>query len=155
MGESLIGGLELGAAYRITPELTLFGNASWLDGQEETREGAGDPVVETVVSRLAPLMAQFGGSLQPQGSPWSFEARWLHAVAADRLSPRDIADDSRIPPGGTPGYNVFDVTARYRFSSDFEMTLAVENLADEDYRIHGSGQNQPGRNVVVSARWSF
>ncbi len=155
VGESLIGGLELGTAYRFSPEWTVFGNAAWLDGQEESREGPAAPVVETVASRLMPFMAQLGCSLEPEGSPWSFEARWLHAGFADRLSPRDESDDSRIPPGGTPGYNVFDLSARYRFSSAFEMTFAVENLTDEDYRVHGSGQNQPGRNAVVSARWSF
>ncbi len=155
IGESLIGGFELGSAYRISPEWTVFGNAAWLDGQEESREGPTAPVVETVASRLMPFMAQLGCSLTPEGSPWSFEARWLHAGLADRLSPRDEGDDGRIPPGGTPGYNVFDLSARYRFSSAFEVTVAVENLTDEDYRVHGSGQNQPGRNAVVSARWSF
>ncbi len=155
VGESLIGGLELGTAYRLNPEWTVFGNTAWLDGQEEFREGPGAPVEESVVSRLMPFMAQLGCSLDPEGSPWSFEARWLHAAKADRLSPRDEADTSRIPPGGTPGYNVFDVSARYRFSSAFEMTFALENLTDENYRVHGSGQNQPGRNAVISARWSF
>lgn len=155
VGESLIGGFELGAAYRINSVWTVFGNASWLDGQEDALEGPDVPVIETVPSRLAPLMAQAGFTLQPQGSAWSFEGRWLHAISANRLSPRDLADTQRIPPGGTPGYNVFDITARYRFSSQFEMTFAVENLTDEDYRVHGSGQNQPGRNAVISARWSF
>ena len=32
---------------------------------------------------------------------------------------------------------------------------AIENLTDEDYRIHGSGQNEPGRNFVISADWRF
>jgi outer membrane receptor protein involved in Fe transport len=27
---------------------------------------------------------------------------------------------------------------------------AVENLTDEDYRIHGSGVNEPGRNFVLA-----
>ena len=29
-------------------------------------------------------------------------------------------------------------------------TIAVENLADEDYRIHGSGQNEAGRQLVAA-----
>ena len=35
------------------------------------------------------------------------------------------------------------------------LTLALENVTDEDYRIHGSGVNEPGRNLVVQAEWVF
>ncbi|WP_419190493.1 TonB-dependent receptor [Saltatorellus ferox] len=155
VGSSTIGGAEIGAAYRFAPEWTVFGNAAFLDGQEETRAGLGEPVIEAVPTRLMPFMSQLGFRFVPDGTPWIFEARWLHSNKADRLSPGDLRDDSRIPPGGTPGYEVFDLFASYRFSEAFRMTFSIENLLDEDYRVHGSGQNQPGRNAVVSARWSF
>jgi hemoglobin/transferrin/lactoferrin receptor protein len=32
---------------------------------------------------------------------------------------------------------------------------AVENLTDEDYRIHGSGLNEPGRNFIIGADLRF
>jgi len=35
------------------------------------------------------------------------------------------------------------------------LSLGVENIADEDYRIHGSGVNEPGRNIVVATEWTF
>ena len=38
---------------------------------------------------------------------------------------------------------------------DLDLTLALENVTDEDYRIHGSGVNEPGRNLVVQADWTF
>jgi hemoglobin/transferrin/lactoferrin receptor protein len=155
VGKSTIGGAELGFAYRFDPEWTVFGNTSFLDGQEETRAGLGDPVIESVPSRLMPFMAQLGFRFVPSETPWAFEARWVHANDADRLSPGDERDDTRIPPGGTPGYDVFDLFASYRFSDAFQMTFGIDNLLDEDYRVHGSGQNQPGRNAVISARWSF
>jgi hemoglobin/transferrin/lactoferrin receptor protein len=30
------------------------------------------------------------------------------------------------------------------------LSLALDNITDEDYRIHGSGVNEPGRNLVAS-----
>ena len=31
----------------------------------------------------------------------------------------------------------------------------AENIADIDYRVHGSGQNEPGTNVTLGADWTF
>ena len=32
---------------------------------------------------------------------------------------------------------------------------AGNNLTDEDYRIHGSGQNEPGFNCIMALDWRF
>jgi hemoglobin/transferrin/lactoferrin receptor protein len=36
-----------------------------------------------------------------------------------------------------------------------DVSCGVENLGDEDYRIHGSGQNEPGLSGIfgVRVRW--
>ena len=73
--------------------------------------------------------------------------------SAVELSTRDEGDTSRIPPGGTPGYVVFDLRGGYQVSESLSLHAALENILDEDYRIHGSGQNMPGRNVIFSVAW--
>lgn len=155
VGESLIGGIELGAAYRITEEWTAFGNVAWLDGREDIVTSVGEPVTESVPSRLMPLMGQLGVRYEPIGARWTAEARWIHAEDADRLSPRDEGDTGRIPPGGTPGYDVFDIAGTFQVVDGVDLQLALENITDENYRVHGSGQNRPGRNLVVGIRVSF
>ena len=35
------------------------------------------------------------------------------------------------------------------------LTAALENLTDEDYRIHGSGTNEPGFNAVLGVTVKF
>ena len=35
------------------------------------------------------------------------------------------------------------------------VALAVENLTDEEYRVHGSGQNEPGRNLIATIESRF
>jgi outer membrane receptor protein involved in Fe transport len=32
---------------------------------------------------------------------------------------------------------------------------SVENVFNTDYRIHGSGSNEPGRNLILSAEYLF
>ena len=73
----------------------------------------------------------------------------------DRLSPRDEADTQRIPPGGTPGYTVYTLRAGLEPRANLLVSLALENLTNKDYRLHGSGVNEPGTNVVLSLRWRF
>lgn len=155
VGETTIGGIEVGAAYRFGSDWTAFGNLTWLDGQEDYRDGPNDPVQQVPPSRLMPLTSQLGVRYAPQGEPFTLELRWIHAEDADRLSPRDESDTTRIPPGGTPGYDILDLLGTYRLRRDLNITIAVENITDEDYRVHGSGLNRPGRNLVVGLRWSF
>jgi hemoglobin/transferrin/lactoferrin receptor protein len=96
------------------------------------------------------------------GTRWTCEACHFHiegliraAQIADKLSTRDHADTSRIPPGGTPGFSVFDLRAAWQMDASTEITLAIENLLDEDYRIHGSGTNMPGRNFIIAVNKTF
>ena len=73
----------------------------------------------------------------------------------DRLTAADKTDTQRIPPGGTPGYAVTDVRCGWRVKECLSVVAAVENVLDKDYRIHGSGSNEPGRNFILSAEYRF
>ena len=68
----------------------------------------------------------------------------------DRLSPLDKLNTQRIPPGGTPGYTIYNLRGGLNISRNFRASLGIENLGNRDYRIHGSGNNEPGRNVIIA-----
>ena len=36
---------------------------------------------------------------------------------------------------------------------NLELTAAIENLLDDDYRYHGSGQNEPGLNAIIGVKY--
>lgn len=55
----------------------------------------------------------------------------------------------------TPGFVVFGVRGGARFGSHFDLTLIGENLGDTNYRIHGSGVDEPGINVMARLRARF
>jgi hemoglobin/transferrin/lactoferrin receptor protein len=43
----------------------------------------------------------------------------------------------------------------FRLTPALSVHVALENILDKDYRIHGSGVNEPGRNLVLSAAATF
>ena len=71
------------------------------------------------------------------------------------MNTRDRGDTQRIPPGGTPGYAVFNLKYGHQLTEALLLTLALENVTDEEYRIHGSGQNEPGINFIFGASMTF
>ena len=64
-------------------------------------------------------------------------------------------DTGRIPPGGTPGYTVFNIEVGFALDESKRLFASVENIADKNYRIHGSGLQEPGVNVIVGADFTF
>lgn len=84
---------------------------------------------------------------------WYAKAEWLNAKKQDRLAQGD-KDDNRIPSGGTPGWNVFNLYGGYYLKSIL-LNAGVQNIFNEDYRYHGSGINGVGRSAWVAVQLSF
>ncbi len=78
---------------------------------------------------------------------------WQFAATQDRLSSGDI-DDSRIPEGGTPGWNVFNLRLSYQLNG-LTMNAGLLNLFNEAYRTHGSGVECTGRSLYISLKFMF
>ncbi len=128
---------------------------SWMDGEVDQLEEPAAVVVRRPVTRLMPLQAVLDTRYQPMPGGWWLEG-WVWAVGQqDQLSLRDETDTSRIPPGGSPGYTVFGLSAGVPLEEDVRLGLSLENLGDKDYRVHGSGINGPGRNLIVTLELRF
>jgi len=154
VGDGWLWGFELEAAWRFNPCWTAFGNLSWMDGEVDQYDAA-QVKVRDDFDRLMPLTTLTGLRFEPQqGRVWA-QAEWVHADRASRLSLQNETDTQRIPPGGTPGYDVFNVRAGYRLFEGTDLLFAIENLTDENYRIHGSGVNEPGINLVFGVDFRF
>jgi hemoglobin/transferrin/lactoferrin receptor protein len=156
LGNGYIAGVELGGAYNIDDSWSLFANATWQDGRQDTVDpNVADQVVEDNVSRLMPLSGQLGLRYEPVHSDWWIEGVLVGADKANDLSIQDQGDTQRIPPGGTPGYVVAHLRSGWRLSENGTLGVVLENLTDEDYRVHGSGSNMPGLNLIVTLSWTF
>ena len=55
----------------------------------------------------------------------------------------------------TPGFAVFGARAGIKLGSHVDLTLIGENLGDRNYRLHGSGVDEPGINVIARLRARF
>jgi hemoglobin/transferrin/lactoferrin receptor protein len=154
VGDGYAWGLEFGGAWRFAPQWTLFGNAAWIEGKVDTFPTSAPVVVREYMDRLMPLTGQLGVLWEPRDNVW-VEALGIAAAEADRLSTRDAADTSRIPPGGTPAYAVLHLRAGWRPKEWLAVRVGIENILDTNYRIHGSGHNMPGRNFVFSVNFDF
>jgi hemoglobin/transferrin/lactoferrin receptor protein len=149
VGDGHVFGVEAAASRALGGGWTAFGTAAYLDGKADTYPTSVPVAEEEYLDRLMPTTVLAGLEWEEeQGGRW-FEVTGTWRDDADRLSTRDENDTSRIPPGGTPGHLVVDLRGGLVLGRGARLTVALENVTDEDYRIHGSGQNAPGRSLVL------
>jgi hemoglobin/transferrin/lactoferrin receptor protein len=142
-------GIEATTALHLFEQLTVRGTFAWLDGEVEEYPTSDPTPVTEPVSRLLPTTGLVGIRWDhPDGTLWA-EGTLLLADEQDDLSTRDALDTQRIPPGGTPGYQLLSFRGGWQFTEALGASLTLENVLDQDYRIHGSGQNEAGFNVVL------
>ena len=153
-GDGYVHGIEFESSWEFQPGWTLFGNVTWLDGKVDTFPTSAPETSREPLSRMMPLTGLLGLRWDPNERVW-LEIAGQFADRQDDLSSRDKSDTQRIPPGGTPSYAVVSLRGGWHVNDNLTLRMALENLTDEDYRIHGSGQNEVGFSGIVSAEVTF
>ncbi len=154
-GDGYIRGLELDARYMLLAGWSLRFSGALMEGEVDTYSTSIAAAGKEPISRLMPPSMQTGIRWDASNGKLWWELDCAAADKADRLSPDDKRDTQRIPPGGTPGYAVFHARAGGRLRAGLKVGVSVENIFDKDYRIHGSGVNEPGRNFLFTASCDF
>ena len=165
-GDGFIQGLEVEIGYDWSLSWRSEIRLSWMDGEVDQLlddnatgrvaiGGRNYTPVERAPDRLMPSQAEFLTHYAPEGLSWWAELSVLAVGKADDLSLKDETDKSRIPEEGTPSYAIVGLRGGRDFGERTTLSLAVENLGDADYRVHGSGVNGPGRNFIFSLSHSF
>ncbi len=146
--EGRVWGFELAGSVRVRDDVTVFADWAYVKGDVDAPV-AGGGTSEQPLGKVNPSTAHVGVRYEPK------EPRvWVEAVATivrhqHHLSPADATDTQRIPPGGTPGYAVYGLRGGWQPTEKITLTASIENITNKDYRIHGSGQNEPGTNFIV------
>lgn len=133
-----IQGIETAWEYDVTSSFSLSGSTTHTIGQNLTKN---EPV-----RRIPPMFGRFAAEYGR--NTWNIGLEWLAAAKQDRLAQGD-KDDNRIPDGGTPGWNVFNMYAGYTFKK-LSFDLSLVNMANMDYLYHGSGVNGTGRSLCLT-----
>ncbi|MFO0576390.1 MAG: TonB-dependent receptor [Polyangia bacterium] len=111
--------------------------------------------------RVPPLFGFGSLQLRRPRSLLSFAeigVRW--GLAQRRLSIQDVLDPTVCPPGqpscdGTPGFLVVTARGALRLSRRLHVTGTIENLANETYRLHGSGVASPGLGAYIAMEGNY
>jgi hemoglobin/transferrin/lactoferrin receptor protein len=138
-GLARIVGAELEAQVPLREGIDVYGNFGWTRGDDRI---AGQPL-----RRIPPPKGVVGSRWQVRRNLW-LDLHAMFAGIQDRLAPGDLTDP-RIPVGGTPGFATFDLSSGIELNGVGTISLALENLTDASYRLHGSGIDGPGFNLVL------
>jgi hemoglobin/transferrin/lactoferrin receptor protein len=133
-----IQGVETAWDLEFDKSWMLSGSLTYTYGQNITKN---EPV-----RRIPPLFGRLAAEYKLKG--WWINLEWQAAGKQDRLAAGD-KEDNRIPAGGTPGWNVFNVNTSYEIRF-IKVSLSLLNLLNQDYRFHGSGVNGYGRSAFLS-----
>ncbi len=148
VSSQIVGGVEFGSQYRLDPNLTLFGTATWTQGDTTLVGGSVVPA-----DRIPPFNGVFGVRWEPSENLY-FQPFLRYAGAQYRLAPNNLTDN-RINPNGTPGFFVLNFRAGLRLSENLWLRLAGENLTDNNYREHGSSLDGLGANVFANLDYRY
>jgi TonB-dependent heme/hemoglobin receptor len=145
VGEARIQGIETEGQILLLPVLTAYGNIAWIKGD--------DLINNEPLRRIPPIKGQLGVKWMLKRDIW-MEYYNLLAAKQDRLAPGDI-EDPRISDGGTPGFVTFNLRGGIDFNRWGNLTMALENITNKAYRLHSSGIDSPGRNLVIGYELYF
>ncbi len=133
-----IQGLETSWEVYAGSSVIIQGSLTYTYGQNITND---EPL-----RRIPPLFGRLAADYRHK--EYLFGLEWLAASKQSRLARGDI-DDNRIPEGGTPGWNIFNLNTGYSLKFA-DIDLSLRNLFNKDYRYHGSGINGIGRSVFLT-----
>ncbi len=139
IGEAHLYGMEGSFRYMFFKTCHLRGNVTWTYGENIT--------MDEPIGGIPPLFGLIGFQYNKIKYRVDFYMRF--ATKQDRLSTDDL-DDPRIPNGGTPPWQTYNIRIKYMVSRFASLQMALENILDYNYREHGSGINGAGRNFIIS-----
>ena len=147
--EGFIYGFESKAIWNLHPQWRFLAHASWQNGEQ--KQGG----ISDTIRRLNPLNGALDLRWNASSNHYWVSGRVEAAARQNALSKLAANDTQRIPVGGTPGYVVASLYAGWQISEVLQLNLALVNLTNTAYRIHGSGQNMPGRNTTLSLKFEW
>lgn len=149
-----VWGIQTAAELCLSDNLSLLIRYNWQLGIEELEDGSTAPLRHAAPS--------FGITrLSYRKQQWHAEAYLVFnsQVSHEGLAPEEqgkeylYASDERGLPYA-PAWYTLNLKTRYR-TGNFTLSAGIENITNLRYRPYSSGITAPGRNLIVSVRYSL
>ncbi|WP_321265322.1 TonB-dependent receptor domain-containing protein [Psychroserpens sp.] len=149
-----IYGFEAGIRFNISKHLKLTSQYNILGGTED------DNGIEVPVRHVAP---NFGNThLVWQNEKFQIDAfaEYNNELSFDQLAPSERAKDFiyALDDNGNPyapSWYTLNLRTQYQISDQATIVASLENMTDQRYRTYSSGIAAPGRNLILSLRYSL
>lgn len=151
-GEQRADGVELSASGRLTPQWTVFGGYTFLDGKVRRSNNASEVGQRLDNTPEHSLSLWTGYRFLPQ-----LEAAVGLQYVGERVSNIRSDRDQNIPIEAA-SYTLLDLMLRYRINQNLALRVNGYNLTDEDYVFQLTSAQSipgPGRSGVLSLEWKL
>ncbi len=146
-GSANIYGASLGFDLKITDEIDLYTNHSFIKGKDNENES---------LRHVPPIYGVAGLSYQPEENlSFDFYINYNGTISYENLTPTEkekeylYASDENGNPY-SPSWMTLNFKSSIDLSDDVVLNAGIENVMDVRYRPYSSGISAPGRNFIVS-----
>jgi outer membrane receptor protein involved in Fe transport len=142
--EAYLNGTEAYAEYLLNGGWSVYGNGAYTYGKITTN---GQPF-----PRIPPLQGTVGLRWRDSARPRYFDIyTWLVDQVEQKHYNQFNLSDVRFIAGGTPGYGTLNLRAGTALGSqqNHKLSVALENITDQYYRVLGSGVDGAGFNAIL------
>lgn len=150
-----IYGYEVAGRVKVHDNVWLFADWGYAKGESDQIRANGE-LTEQPLPKMNASTLHVGLRYEHKASRVWIEGLYTAVARQSHLALSEGADGQRIPQKhGTPGYTVYTIRGGVQVCDNLGLTLTVENLSNKDYRVHGSGQNEPGTNAILGMDVKF
>lgn len=149
-----IYGFEIGAKINFTKHLKLTSQYNIIGGTEE------DNGIEVPVRHAAPNFGNTHLVWQSHNLQIDGFVNYNNELSFNQLAPSEAAKDYiyALDTNGkpySPSWYTLNLRTQYKVTDSATLVASLENITDQRYKTYSSGIASPGRNLIVSLKYSL
>ncbi len=148
-GKAYIYGFSANIEHQLKAGFSFSANVNYTKGMITTNE------IARPLDHISPIFGK--ASLNYLNQNWSASFYTLYN-GAKKLKDYNITGEDNLiyaTANGLPAWHTLNLRANYKVNKNIDLQIAIENIADKNYRVFGSGISASGRNVLFAIKGNF
>jgi hemoglobin/transferrin/lactoferrin receptor protein len=148
-GKAYIYGVSANIEHQLNAGFSFAANVNYTKGIISSNSPA------SPLDHIAPIYGK--ASLNYDHQNWSASFYTLFN-GAKKLKDYNVAGEDNLiyaTANGLPAWHTLNLRANYKVNKNIDLQMAIENIADKNYRVFGSGISASGRNVLFAIKGNF